>query len=267
MLFVEPQYISLKNHQTYNERWLHEKILGNPGLLGLGDLEVRDNERLQPNAGRLDLLLFDPDTTTRYEVELQLGATDESHLVRTIEYWDIERKRYPQYEHIAVIVAEDVTSRFLNVIGLFNQTIPLIAIQIRAVKVNETLTLVATQVLGLMSRGTDEEEEGETVDRGFWERKSSLKALEVCDRIVEMIGRVKPGIQPKYNKHYIGLTSSEGVQNFVKLRGRKGGYVIAEFKIPFSDDINQAIEDASLVQLPYDRKWNRFRPANSGVGP
>ena len=49
----------------------------------------------------------------------QLGKTDESHIIRTIEYWDIERKRYPQYDHTAVIVAEEITSRFLNVIGLF----------------------------------------------------------------------------------------------------------------------------------------------------
>lgn len=41
-------------------------------------------------------------------------------MIRTIEYWDIERKRYPQYEHCAVIIAEDITSRFLNVIQLFN---------------------------------------------------------------------------------------------------------------------------------------------------
>jgi len=33
---------------------------------------------------------------TRYHVELQLGATDESHIIRTIEYWDTERRRWPQ---------------------------------------------------------------------------------------------------------------------------------------------------------------------------
>jgi hypothetical protein len=56
-------------------------------------------------AGRLDLLLEDPDpeAATRYEVEIQLGATDEPHIIRTLEYWDIERKRYPQYEHCAVM--------------------------------------------------------------------------------------------------------------------------------------------------------------------
>jgi hypothetical protein len=67
---------------------------------------------MQPRAGRLDLLLQDLDTKRRYEVEIQLGATDEAHIIRTIEYWDIERKRYPQYDHCAVLVAEDITSPF-----------------------------------------------------------------------------------------------------------------------------------------------------------
>ena len=89
-------------------------------LLGLGDFLVRDVERRQPRAGRLDSLLSEPQTATRYEVEIQLGPTDEAHIIRTIEYWDLERRRYPQYEHVAVIVAEDITSRFLNVISLFN---------------------------------------------------------------------------------------------------------------------------------------------------
>lgn len=60
---------------------------------------------------------------------------DESHLIRAIEYWDIERRRFPQYDHVAVVVAEDVTSRFLNVISLMNRTIPLIAIQLKGVEV------------------------------------------------------------------------------------------------------------------------------------
>jgi hypothetical protein len=65
----------------------------------------RDKERIQPRAGRLDLLLQDVEAKRRYEVEVQLGPTDKTHIIRTIEYWDIERKRYPQYEHCAVLVA------------------------------------------------------------------------------------------------------------------------------------------------------------------
>ena len=89
-----------------------------PTVLGLGDLVLKDKERTQPHARRLDLLLQDQESDRGYEVEVQLGSTDESHIIRTIECWDIERKRYPQYEHCAVPVAEDITSRFLNVISL-----------------------------------------------------------------------------------------------------------------------------------------------------
>ena len=114
-------------------------------------------------------------------------------------------------------------------IGLFNQAIPLIAIQLKAVIVNDTLTLVATQILGLMSLGTDDEDEGETVDRSYWEAKSSTESLRICDRIVEMIADVESDIQTKYNKHYIGILGSAG-KNFIWLRPRKSGYALAEFR-------------------------------------
>jgi hypothetical protein len=117
--------LSIRSHPELSERWVQERIAEDPSILGLGDVILKDKERIQSGAGRLDLLLQEADANRRYEVEIQLGRTDESHIIRTIEYWDIERKRYPQYEHTAVIVAEEITSRFLNVIGLFNGTIPL----------------------------------------------------------------------------------------------------------------------------------------------
>src|SRR5215467_7789290 len=133
---VRHEPISLKVHPELNERWVQDLIAADPSILGLGDLDLRQKERPQPRAGRLDLLLQDPDTQRRYEVEVQLGPTDEAHIIRTIEYWDIEGKRYPQYDHCAVIVAEDITSRFLNVISLFNSTIPMIAIQMSVLGIN-----------------------------------------------------------------------------------------------------------------------------------
>ena len=134
---IEPVKVSMKNDPNLSEFWLQDMIAKNPKILGLGDLVLKDKERIQPGAGRLDLLLQDPDTNKRYEVEVQLGKTDESHIIRTIEYWDLERKRYPQYEHCAVIVAEEITSRFLNVISLFNGHIPLIALQVNAYKFDD----------------------------------------------------------------------------------------------------------------------------------
>lgn len=100
--YVKPVKMSIKNHPELNEAWVQGLIADDPSIIGLGDLILRDKERMQPRAGRLDLLLQDSDTQRRYEVEVQLGSTDESHIIRTIEYWDIERKRYPQYDHCAV---------------------------------------------------------------------------------------------------------------------------------------------------------------------
>src|SRR5947209_6586793 len=145
--YVKPERIWLKEHPELSERWVQERIAEDPSLLGLGELILKDKERIQPRAGRLDLLLQDPESHKRYEVEIQLGRTDEAHIIRTIEYWDIERRRYPQYDHAAVIVAEDITSRFLNVIALFNGFIPLIAIQLNAVKIGNHVSLVCSTVL------------------------------------------------------------------------------------------------------------------------
>src|SRR5215207_1219297 len=171
LTYIKPERVWLKEHQTFNERWVQQIIADDPAILGLGDLILKDKERIQPRAGRLDLLLQDAETNRRYEVEVQLGKTDESHIIRTIEYWDIERKRYPQYDHCAVIIAEDITSRFLNVISLFNGSIPLIAIQMGAVRIGETVSLMFTTVMDQLTLGlVDEDEEvQEVTDRGYWE--------------------------------------------------------------------------------------------------
>ena len=50
---------------------------------------LKDKQRTQPHAGRLDLLCQDAETKRRYEIEVQLGKTDQSHLIRLIEHWDI----------------------------------------------------------------------------------------------------------------------------------------------------------------------------------
>ena len=165
---IKPRYISMKGHPDFDERWLHNKLIEDPSLLGLGDLDVRDSERTQPSGGRLDLLLRDPDSGRRYEVELQLGAIDESHLIRTIEYWDIERTRYPDSEHVPVIVAESVTGRFLNVIRILHRSVPLVAIQLQLIEANGAIVPIASTIVDHTPLGTDEEDVGEAVDRDWW---------------------------------------------------------------------------------------------------
>ena len=197
--------ISMKG-SSLTERWVQELLSNEPALLGLGDLDVRETERPQLRAGRLDMLLTDPESSTRYEVELQLGATDESHIIRTIEYWDNERRRYPQYEHVAVIVAEEITSRFFNVISLFNGFIPIIAIQMTALRLDEAnVSLVFTRVLDHVTLGTDEEDRSEATDRGYWEKKSSTAIMRIVDRIHSVVAdRAPSDVEPSYKKQFVG---------------------------------------------------------------
>ncbi len=107
--------LNLKSHPDWDERFVERKIGEDPSILGLGDLALVTPQKRQRHGGRLDLLLQSSDDYSRYEVEIQLGATDASHIIRTIEYWDEERRRYPEVLHTAVIVAEEITSRFFNV--------------------------------------------------------------------------------------------------------------------------------------------------------
>lgn len=259
MKYVAHTRIQMKSNPSLSEKWVQALIADNPGLLGLGDLDVKDVERRQPHAGRLDMLLSDPETSTRYEVELQLGATDESHIIRTIEYWDSERRRYPQYEHVAVIIAEDITSRFFNVISLFNGFIPIVAIQMSALRVDEEhVTLVFTKVLDHSSLATDEEDEGDPTDRKYWEAKASKTTLILADQVLSMVKAKDPAVELKYNKFYIGLAENGLPRNYVTMRPRKKQVNIS-LRIPRSDEMSDRIEESGIEMLPYEGRWGNYR--------
>lgn len=258
--YVKFEKISLKNHPIYNERWVQVKIVEDPSIIGLGELIVKDKERVQPNAGRLDLLLQSPDTNDRFETEIQLGKTDESHIIRTIEYWDIERKRYPQYDHTAVIIAEDITSRFLNVIGLFNGFIPLVAIQMNAIKVEDNISLICTTVLDQMTLGlVDEEEAQEIVDRSYWEKRGTKATVSMVDQLLELIKTFDQHVELKYNKFYIGLAKDGQPNNFAIFRPQKNGLRLEVRQKKSEDFENMMINDLGLDLMDYDSKWRRYR--------
>lgn len=257
---VPPKFVDLKNHHIIDEKWLHKHLTDNPGLLGreFDDAVVRDIERRQTSGGRLDLLIENVESRTRYEVEIQLGALDESHIIRTIEYWDIERRRYPQYDHVAVIVAEDVTSRFLNVISLLNGAIPLIAIQMKGVEVAGKFTLIATRVVDLVQLGTEEDDEGEVTDRNYWSNKSSTVGLKILDELLRLTQEVQPNAILKYNKHYIGLDIGGQARNFLTFAPRKA-LVLTSFKIPNDPDLDDWMDEKGLTRLAYDSHFKYYR--------
>jgi hypothetical protein len=217
---VKPEVISLKQHPQITEKWLQDKIEEDPSILGLGDLTVYKRERKQSAGGRIDLLLLDTETQTMYETEIMLGTLDESHIIRAIEYWDIERRRFLSKDHVAVIIAEEITNRFFNVIALLNRTIPIIAIQLSAIKYDDKIMLNFTRVLDIYEEPEEEETEAaEAADRSYWENKANERSLALFDHVIKILGDM--GLQPRitYNRGHIAIGTLR--KNFAWFHPRK----------------------------------------------
>jgi len=43
---IKPEKINLLNHPTLNEKWVQEVIAKDPSILGLGELILKDKERI-----------------------------------------------------------------------------------------------------------------------------------------------------------------------------------------------------------------------------
>ena len=198
------EVISVKDHPQLDESFVQRFIWDDPTVLGLGPLVRRDKERIQPHKGRLDLLLQSEDGTSWYEVEVQLGPTDESHIIRTIEYWDVERKRYPDLQHTAVIVAEDITGRFFNVINLFNQAIPIVALRMSAVRIGDRVGLLFTKVLDYERKGLEAAAEAtQQATRADWDRYAAADVMHTVDRIFEMAREFDLRVKLTFNQSYL----------------------------------------------------------------
>lgn len=260
MQFTTFERISIKQHPELSEKWVQDRIATDPKILGLGNLVLKDKERPQPRAGRLDLLLQHEEELQRYEVEIQLGATDESHIIRTIEYWDVERKRYPQYEHTAVIIAEDITSRFLNIIALFNGAIPLVAIQMSVLKAGEQVGLVFTTVLDQVSLGLvdDDEEVQVPATRTYWEERGSKKSLQIADELLEVVRQIDPKIELNYTNSYVGLAKDGHVNNFIVIRPKRN-FLRIEPKVEITTEIQELVEASGLDVMEYNKRQGRYR--------
>lgn len=253
MQYVKHERISLRKSPHFSETWLHDRIIEDPAILGLGPLDVVSHEKVLCSGGKLDMLLTDVENATRYEVEIMLGATDPSHIVRCIEYWDIERRRYPGYDHIAVLIAEEVTSRFLNVMSLLAGSIPLVAIQLNALRVGEQVILDFVKVLDQRSLRIDETGEtgGDDADRGTWEAKAGGANMQACDRILAFANAnaIRP-LEIRYKKAHLGICEHGAFFNVAALFPKKS-FVACRVVVA---DPDQWVQRAGELGIEAERK-------------
>ena len=218
----------------YDERWLQKRIYDDPSILGIDATEPVAAEKVQSSGGRLDLLLKD-DEDGMYEVELQLGATDETHIIRTIEYWDMERKRWPNRSHYAVLVAERINSRFYNVVRLLSGAVPIIGIAVGIVEVGGQRALDFTTIIDLFEEPEVETDiEPEIYDRQHWLQNYPwvLAMAEWYQAVLNKhYGEV--GVLMKYRKDQIVL--NVGGLNKTWFHRRKSDRALLEVKFTESD--------------------------------
>jgi hypothetical protein len=201
-----------------DEYWLQNQIAENPSCLGLGELEAISKERQQSSGGRLDILLKNPEDDSMYEVEVMLGETDETHIIRTIEYWDNEKRKWPQRQHFAVLVAEHINRRFFNVIHLLSYSIPIIAVQVSMLTVNGKRSVFFTKVLDTYEEVDDGTSlEDRTYNRDDWIRKAKW-TVEAADALLNVTSNVFGQPVLNFLKHYVAITV--GGSNYMWLHRR-----------------------------------------------
>jgi hypothetical protein len=149
----------------------------------------------------------------------------------------------------------------LNVISLFNGTIPLIAIQMQALRVASKVTLVFTKVLDEMPRGLVEEDEeaaATPTDRSYWLGRASAGSLSMVDKLFDLAKQVDPGVELSYKKNYIGLSRDGTAFNFILLQPTRST-VTFHVTVPKTADVDAKIEQAELDELEYSTRFGRYR--------
>lgn len=187
-----------------DEYWLQDVIYENPKVIGLGNLIAINKEKKQSSGGRLDILLKDPSDNSMYEVEVMLGETDPSHIIRAIEYWDNEKRKYPQRQHFCVLIAESFDRRYFNVIQLMSLNIPMIAIQVELLEVNEEKILNFTKIIDIYCEPEEDESETKQVNEASWNNDSPWTNLN-AKTLFEIIKDKHEKITLRYTQSYISI--------------------------------------------------------------
>jgi hypothetical protein len=147
------------------------------------------------------------------------------------------------------------------VISLFNGTIPLIAIQMQALRIGEMVMLVFTTVMDELSRGlVDEDEDAAAAptDRAYWEKRSSKSSMALADELLQVIKEFDASLELKYNKFYIGLSREGQAFNFVELKPQKN-LLRLELALPQTDDLDALVDAAGFDAMEYDKRWRHYR--------
>jgi len=192
-----------------DEYWLQDLIYDNPTILDLGELVSVSKEKKQSSGGKLDILLKDPLDNSMYEIEVMLGETDPSHIIRTIEYWDLEKRKYPQRQHFPVLIAESFSRRYFNVIQLLSLNIPMIAIQADLLQVGEERIINFTKILDIYEELAEDDAETNIVNETTWTNTANW-TLQTAKDLLALINSSGQNFNLNFTQLYVSLMGNKG---------------------------------------------------------
>jgi len=239
-----------------DEYWLQDIIYKNPENLGLGNLIPVRKEKIQASGGRLDILLKDPSDNTMYEVEVMLGETDPSHIIRSIEYWDNEKRRYPQRQHFAVLIAEKFDRRYFNVIQLLSLNVPMIAIQADLLEFGKNRILNFTKILDVYVEQEDEEDT-KTVTETTWKDKAPW-TLALAKKHFEFLSEIEKNIKMNFTQSYISIVINNKINYTYDKRTKPNSVVWFSVKDEEKTNaIKQILDNEKNIVYSYN-KYKEF---------
>jgi hypothetical protein len=137
-------------------------------------------------------------------------------------------------------------------VALFNGSIPLIAIQMQALKVGEHTTLIFTKVMDELSRGlVDEDEDAEAAptDRAYWEKKGTKATVQLADELlgiaheIDPFNRVLAGTKLRKIKRLAVLPQADVVFVVSQVQGANRAFrLLVGFALCHEEQDRQALE-------------------------
>lgn len=236
-----------------DEKWLQNELDKNPSLLPFDNLTSLQRERKQSSGGKLDLLYAD-DENSMYEVEVMLGETDPSHIIRCIEYWEIERRRFPHRQHYAVLVAESFSRRYFNVVQILSLNIPMVAVQMDVIETDNQYVLNFTKIMDIYEE-PEVENDNQYISEDNWIKDASW-VNDFAKKLLEKLQEIDSNLYVKYNQNHMSIASLGGHNQF-DFNKRTNPNIRISFKIS-NPELKQEIDEI-LEREQVDADYSKYK--------
>ncbi|WP_271520713.1 hypothetical protein [Bradyrhizobium sp. CCBAU 53380] len=163
-----------------------------------------------------------------------------------------EKRKWPQRQHYAVLVAEHINRRFLNVIHLLSHSIPMIAIQVSMLKVNGSRSVFFTKVLDTY----EEIDDGTSLDDRTYNRDDWLKkakwTVEAADTLLNITKPIFGDSALNYLKAYVAITVNG--DNYMWLHRRTSNKSLVVFRMAQSLQDEPPGSSTEEISPMYERR-------------